>query len=840
MYIQHPLYPAGYRQIQLTEFVSNIIPPLDAVRVTIQPTGQDIRFRDDSIDPTVTTGIHVENDSTYVLDSATRSLRVISEANTTPPVVADANLASGPVNSDLSFVSIDTGPEWNGYHFAIVEDAVVGVNSTATLNSAAVNSDVTFTADTQDPVWDGYTFTTVLDATVGANAVAVLLSGPVNSDLTFTAATKEDSWNAYNFTTVADANAGVNSTAVLLSAAVNSDITFTSVTKDDAWDGANFETVADANAGANATATLACVAVNADLTFTAVAKGDEWNDYDFEIVVDAVAGANATAILLSAAVNSDLTFTAVAKGDEWSDYNFTTVADANAGANATATLDINAANGNLVFTSPTKSDTHDGVSFTASSNGAELVTYAAGTFTLEFNTTVSNGSTMKATFDAAIGANPGWPQWTCAIEGDGSGAWVTADDDNETIVSAGGVTPIAEEILFAGNTFTVHIFSANTAADVITLWAGGPANCANWAVTDEGDGSGIVDAGTIKSAGGIDEVIPWIDFAANTFTIHTLVATTANDVEILWAGGPANCANWAIAADGDGSGAVDAGTDTSAGGIDVVAPYVSYAGVTFTIHTLATTVASEVVTIWGTGPAECANWGIADEGDGSGVVDVNTATSAGGVDVVDPYIEYTAPNTFTIHTFAANTASDVVALWALGPANCANFAIAAEGDGTGAVDATTIASAGGIDVLVPFINFAANTFTIHAYAAAIGSDIVTLWAGGPAECANWAVVDEGDGSGAVQAVTDTSAGGAIPVATSLDFSAHTFTFHTYPAVTTANDAAVLWAGGPAECADWTITEEGDGTGVVAAATDTSANGADAVGAVLNLLWHKEL
>jgi hypothetical protein len=162
-----------------------------------------------------------------------------------------------------------------------------------------------------------------------------------------------------------------------------------------------------------------------------------------------------------------------------------------------------------------------------------------------------------------------------------------------------------------------------------------------------------------------------------------------------------------------------------------------------------------------------------------------------------------------------------------------------EGDGSGVVDATTVASAGGIDVLVPYVNYAANAFTIHAYAGAIGSDIVTLWAGGPAECANWAAVDEGDGSGVVQAVTDTSAGGAIPVATSIDFATNTFTIHTYPAVTTANDVAVLWAAGPADCADWTIAEEGDGSGVVAAVSDTSANGADAVGALVGLLWHTE-
>lgn len=528
MYVQHPLHPAGYRQVQLTEFVSDITPPLNAVRVTIQPVGQDIRFRDDSIDPSTTLGIHVAKDSTYVLDSDTTSLRLVSEASTNAAEPAVATLASGPANSDVTFESVDTGPEWNAYDFEIVEDAVVGVNSTATLNSAAVNSDIVFTADTQDPARDGVTFTTVLDATVGANA---------------------------------------------------------------------------------------------------------------------------TATLASAAVNSDLTFTAVEIEDQWNGYNFTTVADANAGANATATLDINAANGDMTFTAPTKDDAHNGTVFVTNADVATSITYDpnTSTFTINYDDNVATANNIKAAFDAAKALNPTWPQWTGVVEGDGTGVWATVDD-----------------------------------------------------------------------------------------------------------------------------GATD--------------------------------------------------------------------TAAGGVDTVDPSIVYTGPNTFTIHILPTTIGSEVVTLWSApgAPANCANFAIADEGDGSGVVDANTAASAGGIDVLAPYINFAANTFTIHAYSGAIASDIVALWAAGPAECANWAIADEGAGGGVIQAKTDASAGGAIPVATSIDFAANTFTIHTYPAVTTGADVVVLWAAGPAECADWTCTDEGDGTGVVAASTDTSANGADAVGAVVNLLWHKEI
>jgi hypothetical protein len=301
MYIKHPLHPAGYRQIQLTEFVLNIIPPLDSVRVTIQPTGQNIRVRDDSIDPSTTVGLQILKDSTYVLDSDTRSLRIISENSTNAAVAAEATLASVPVNSDLTFTAVDTGPEWNGYDFEIVADAVVGVNSTATLG-------------------------------------------------------------------------------------------------------------------------------------------------------------------------------------------------------------INSANGYLVFTAPDTGVSYDGTNFTANSAGAESVNYSANSFILNYNAATSNGATMKAAFDAALGANPTWPQWSCADDGDGSGVWDVIDDE-ATIVSAGGVTAVPASIDFAANTFTIHTYSAvTTANDVVVLWTGGPANCADWTCIEEGDGTGVVAAANAASANGADAV----------------------------------------------------------------------------------------------------------------------------------------------------------------------------------------------------------------------------------------------------------------------------------------------------------------------------------------------
>jgi len=92
-------------------------------------------------------------------------------------------------------------------------------------------------------------------------------------------------------------------------------------------------------------------------------------------------------------------------------------------------------------------------------------------------------------------------------------------------------------------------------------------------------------------------------------------------------------------------------------------------------------------------------WSCADEGDGSGtweaVDDTANIAAANGVDIVAAGVTF-APNTFTIHTTGANIASDVVTMWGVGPAQCANWSIADEGAGGGVVDATTIASAGGL------------------------------------------------------------------------------------------------------------------------------------------------
>jgi hypothetical protein len=194
---------------------------------------------------------------------------------------------------------------------------------------------------------------------------------------------------------------------------------------------------------------------------------------------------------------------------------------------------------------------------------------------------------------------------------------------------------------------------------------------------------------------------------------------------------------------------------------------------------------------------------------------------------------------------AADLASAVVALWgdANAPAECADWTISDEGNGTGAVQAKTGTSAGGIDAVARSIDYAAQAFTIHMIAADLASAVVALWgdANAPTECGDWTATDEGDGTGAVQAKTNTSAGGAIASAPIAEYANGTFTIHTIPAVTTAVQVKALWAGSVSpECADWICEDEGVGGGVVAATTDTSANGADAVGALVNLSFYTEV
>src|SRR5574340_1676383 len=622
-YIQWPKYPAGYQQVQLIEDqVQTITPPTGASQVLIRPEGYDIRVRDDGVAPSTTVGFRITKETTLELESTLTSLKIVSVATDGNGANATANLASGPVNSDVNFTAVAEGTIYNDVNFAIVEDAVAGVNATA-----------------------------------------VLASGPVNSDLTFTADSQTLDHNDVNFATVNDASVGVKAVAY-----VNS------------------------------------VAVNSDLTFTAAANGVNYNDVNFTAVNDVVAAANATAQLLSGPVNSDLTFTAAAVGSAYNGVNFASVNDVTAGTSANATLDCLAVNADLVFTAPAVGTVHNGVQFNTIAGVAESIAYAKGEFDITLNHGTSNGSTVKATFDAAIIANPAWPAWTVAVEGDGGGLI----DDAVTPTSANGTDAVAQEVTYAAPTFTIHFEGGVTTANYIeALWvdAISPAECADWVCAKEGNGTGLIDADTDTSANGVDAIVESITYSAPTFTIHIDGATTsANDVAALWvdANAPAECADWVCTEEGAGAGVVDAGgPNTSTGGVDNIPIYISYAAPTFTLHIISTvTTAADLKALWVdvNAPAECAVWALEDEGNGAGVVSETTATSSGGTVPVPISIDYVAP-LFTIHTIpAVTTAAQVAALWVAGghPVECHNWACVAEGDGSGVVAATTDTSVGGI------------------------------------------------------------------------------------------------------------------------------------------------
>lgn len=238
-------------------------------------------------------------------------------------------------------------------------------------------------------------------------------------------------------------------------------------------------------------------------------------------------GAVATAVLDSNAVNSDLTFTADNEGIGYNNWDFEIISDANAGFYAIAELDSNAANSDVTMTSPTKDDVYNGVTnFAISANATEGIDYDVNTDTFTISIDTANGANaayLKTIFDANIAANPGWPQWTSAVEGDGTGAV----DDSVWDVAAGGIDEVAEEVVFAANAFTIHVSDvAANANDVVALWedANAPAECANWAIVEEGDGTGAVDDVNTTSAGGLAE-------PANTDTdvnISTVALNTAD------------------------------------------------------------------------------------------------------------------------------------------------------------------------------------------------------------------------------------------------------------------------------------------------------------------------
>ncbi len=403
--------PCGYQRLQLTDKVTKITPPAGASRVVMQSENANIRFRDDGIDPTVTSGMLLAKDTLLDMNSMTDDLRVISVTLTSNGTKATGLLNSGAANGDITLESDNVGAEFNGYTFSVVTDANDGTHAWTVLNSAAVNADLTLISKELGTAWNGYYFTIVKDVTEGANA--------------------------------------------------------------------------------------------------------------------------------------------------------------------TATLNITAANGDLTFTAPAKDDVYNGIIFSANSAGAEAISYDDGTrtFQLSYNASVSNATSMKNTFDAAVVANPTWPQFTSAAEGDGSGVWAVADN-GKSATATGGVDPVSPHIGYATGVFTIHVLSTATASNVVALWANGPVECTNWYCVAEGDGSGQVDAASGTSAGGVNPDPASVEFnSVNTFTIHIVTGDTSNEVATLIDNAMTANPSWPqfeATPEGDGSGIVSAVSTVTANGTDSV------------------------------------------------------------------------------------------------------------------------------------------------------------------------------------------------------------------------------------------------------------------------------
>lgn len=122
MYVERPMHPAGYIQLELSDEVSLISPPLNSVRVIIQPEGHDIRVRDDKVNPTATKGLRVLEDTTLVLDTCGRQLRIISETMT-------AGNAATAVVDPLTFTAPEAGP------LAVTFETVAGDADAITFNN---------------------------------------------------------------------------------------------------------------------------------------------------------------------------------------------------------------------------------------------------------------------------------------------------------------------------------------------------------------------------------------------------------------------------------------------------------------------------------------------------------------------------------------------------------------------------------------------------------------------------------------------------------------------------------------------------------------------------------
>jgi hypothetical protein len=71
--------PMGYMQKVCTT-VQEFVPPAGTLRMIIQPEGGNVRWRDDKVDPTSSTGMVVANGEIFELESTSQSIRCLGSA----------------------------------------------------------------------------------------------------------------------------------------------------------------------------------------------------------------------------------------------------------------------------------------------------------------------------------------------------------------------------------------------------------------------------------------------------------------------------------------------------------------------------------------------------------------------------------------------------------------------------------------------------------------------------------------------------------------------------------------------------------------------------------------
>lgn len=174
------MHPAGYVQVELSDEVAIISPPLNSVRVIIQPEGHNIRVRDDKVNPTISKGLQVLKDTTLILDTCGRQLRIISETATT------GNSAEA-ILDPLTFTAPEAGPLTVTFETVAGDaDSVSFNNDTFTIVFADGLSDaeslkLSFEAAmVENPTWPQWTVAVsgaesdliVVDSVVSANGVS--------------------------------------------------------------------------------------------------------------------------------------------------------------------------------------------------------------------------------------------------------------------------------------------------------------------------------------------------------------------------------------------------------------------------------------------------------------------------------------------------------------------------------------------------------------------------------------------------------------------------------------------------------------------------------------------